>query len=478
LRSSSLLALALGLAAAPLALAQEPPPPAPPHAAGDAELERLEAENAVLRLELKTLLERLGRLEERARQWPDSGARAPARTFSITETGDDLHLPDVRLGDDAGAVTPEDLARTLHAELAALPADGQDELLRELVARLACFAPDGAHPFLVPQAAWARARQGDEPEVPVEDDLLAQLRALGPALHASRLLGVQSVAAERPTRPARHAGPAADAPPVSSAIVELGVKLGPPRQDIVAAAGVVAADVLAGSLAQQGGLQAGDTVQSLIIDGRPHAFQSADELERILASTPRGVPLRIGYARYDMYYGWRPKQSDELTLDLPGYPRPEPDAAQAPTPAAPPVAPAARLALSLDGPLGPARLDLTCVRVNGRWLLAAARTSFFEERAAAVVAMINTFARAGGDPLGDDGALLTDLRARGVPVEALGKDRLGLPFYRVDLVALPDHEYGVRAVPLAGPYATFVTGPLPGEHDPLAYPYRVRRVGR
>lgn len=181
-----------------------------------ATVERLEAENAVLRLELRALTARTDELEAMVRRLRSAvdvltqqalGAGAgpagppaleqPTERPQLTEDGSTVILPDLELGPEVGAKSPEELARRLHHEIATLPQGGDDRAtsVAAAIRTLSAFGHGGHHGLVVPAALWT----GTAPEhlhgaLPTRDELEAALTASAELLSGSRLTSMALVA--------------------------------------------------------------------------------------------------------------------------------------------------------------------------------------------------------------------------------------------------------------------------------------------
>jgi hypothetical protein len=485
------------------------------------QLERVLGENAVLRHELRTLQERLSALEERLGEqrtqfheydqrlvrheerldeWPLAGANGPgdpapgSLTARLAEDYQNVLLPELRLGDDAGASGPEDLVALLHGALRAPEARGDDAgaqaTRRTAIQRLAAYDPGPGHVFLVPAALWDGVRPEGAARSPALGELESILSALGPALVDSDLTRVQLL--QRPstrdvTTP-RSANQSRVVLGVSSLDWDIGVR------------GARVTDVLIGTPAHTASLQRDDLIQSISVGEVVFPIARAADLTEALAGLDPGESITIGVRRpipgswsssardnrysSDRYHsqvvvetvlGGRHSQS---ASDAHRGRRTQPasDAAAAAPP--PGASPAQRLQLDFIGPLGPVSLTLVVVRVNGRWLVVSCSTEWFEQRAREVLDRVYQHQYYVADRaergLVTQG-LLDRLEGEGYgEVQRQSARILQLAFYRVQLVELPGREFGLIATPNSPAAPALILGPLPGEHELHRNPYRVR----
>ena len=411
----------------------------------DQTVEQLEAENAVLRIELRALRERLEALEAiidarapaagRPHPWPEPAANAPdtvpASVGRLTADTRNLLLADVRLADDAGADTPEALAELLVASL-------QDPALDpgEALARLSAFDPGRGHAFLIPATVWQGLQLRDAPVEPSFGALRATWTGLGPWLRDARIGSLQRQ-------------PVIQAVPVTPHGF-LGITVDDERQVTGVQEGMPAS----------GELAVGDRLSWIRV---PSGRVELDG-PRVLIDTLREVPphtrIVLGIERSG--------QPLELTLRLVAAPaEAEPELRE--------VEALQRLSLVLQSSAGRVEVEGLAARIQGRWLLVESRSESFGGHARAVLEALYAVAH-GGVPQLDD-ALIAKLEAAGVVgVELAGRQRLRLPLYTVELETLPNGEWGAWARPLTPAYPTLLIGPLPGRHDPLKNPYRVREL--
>ncbi|RMG12039.1 MAG: hypothetical protein D6731_14645, partial [Planctomycetota bacterium] len=189
-----------------------------PALAQETEVDRLRAENSVLRLELRALRKRLETLEERfekflatraAREqtWPEALEGEPGKrelpeglAGALAADGADLLLTNLRLPDDAGGVTPQQLVEAWALALSDLSKKDAKERrkgLRDLATRFGAYAAKAPHPFLVPRRLWSKVR-GEASASPAFGELLLACETLAAGELSGRVVDVSVSRSEAP----------------------------------------------------------------------------------------------------------------------------------------------------------------------------------------------------------------------------------------------------------------------------------------
>ncbi|MCO5166150.1 MAG: tetratricopeptide repeat protein [Planctomycetes bacterium] len=381
-------------------------------------LERLEGETAALRHEVRGLAEQMKALG--ARLDALAGAPAPAGPPQRPAAG-----PAVR-----GTATPEELAAQLHA---AAKDDGLGALVgllidpgqprrgppsrREVLDALAAYEPrSGA--LLLPRAEW-EALTGSA-AAPMRGELDAVLEALAPVLQGSRLLGVEALAPATTGQatPSRRLGLVLQG--AGEAVELVDAKLGTPAAPL--------RPYVRGSGAYK------VTIQSIRARGVDRPIYAPADVEAILGAAEPGDRLVV--VLHDRGDG----RDGEVELVVP------------PGFSAPALRP---LALTIAPRAGePWRLELTALRLEGRWLAVSARSEWFAANARRALKELEPLL---GDlekqsPRERTQEAARQLQLRGVVAEAKGDLLLSLPGYLLRLhrpLAAEPTLPGLPALPTA-----------------------------
>lgn len=407
------------------------------------ETERLRAENAVLRLELRKLRRQFTDLEERMGRagfelGPDpTPAPAPSPTedarHGLSEDGRTLWLDDLRLRPERGAASPEELAA---AWTAALFAGKEGEDLSGMT-RFHAFLKGR---FLVPSKLWQSVRGGANAR-PAEGQLGLSYRTLQPLLKSGRLLGVEV---------GGFVSPATDERVQSAAGVRNLYGLSSNGEE------GLAVNVLANSPLARAGVSSGDFLDSISTPTESFGIRSADDLTQALRRLG-GQEVTIGFRAAKGEKGGPPgaafysSATGKCRLTAFGS-KP---------------APTRRVLCRLDTKATTHEVQLEVLNLEGRWLVLSATVTTIPE------VIRRSFERLGEAMVLElDASEATRKKTSRLVTAAFKVLEEQIPLYEFTHLET-GKEFGLIATPRQAGYPRVTFG-YTGRLDPRKYPYRAR----
>lgn len=449
-------------------------------------LDRLQAENAVLRLELRAMRKRLETLEARLEKhlataaaqrkaWPSVNEGAPKEGpagAALAADGRSVIVRELRLAEDAGGVSPEQAVRGL---LGVLTRKGVAEPERlAALSRFGAFAPADPHAFVIPTKTWDRARPKGAIERPQFGRLQVLFRAIAPQLEGGRVTEVATQLIKPAVAKKASKSSSAKTERVLPSLKLLGI-------DTVGyggSAGVCVNSVIVGSPAEQSKqLESNDKIQSITFNEEIYPIQTPAELERVLRLIGPGQTIKLGGTKsagesYFFELTLAGRKGDKEVEAAPS----KPEGEAAPTKKEPPPAIGAVVGVRVVTATQQVTLTLMLVKVNGRWLIASAEAPSASSAAIGVLRTLGSYFKANKGKRSLDADAQAHLATKGY-VTALEGGRLRFPLYSVRFVAQEGgRDFGLVAGPLLDRYKSYGFGYVPGRTDKRSYPYRVREL--
>lgn len=442
----------------------------------DDEVDRLRAENSVLRLELRALRKRLETLEDRLdkflatreareRSWPDATGEAPdakprpaGAQMALSADGGDLIDPNLRLPDDAGGATPQQLIEAWAlalCDVAKLEGAAKTQALRELVTRFGAYGAKSPYPFLIPGSVWGTCR-GGAARNPSSGDLLLISEALIAGQPTGRALELQ-VYASAPPRSKRK--------PIDVLATWLGVRCnGSSSGNEVTGAtvhGLVAGSPAMKASKKEDGLKVNDTIESVSFGGQVMLTPTREKLYEAIGAAGPGCEVTLATKRYRATSSGYRYDDRTVTLTLIGKrPGQVNDRGSSVV---------RDVRFRLEGSSNTFdEVRVQAVKLNGRWLLVSAEVPSLGADVAECFRLITQefpFYKRLSDK--ERGQLFKVMRAGLKLLEAK------LPVYDFRLYRKGEQDFGLIARPRMAGYPVVTYG-YAGKYSPRESPYRVR----
>ena len=441
------------------------------------EVERLRAENSVLRLELRALRKRLETLEDRldkflatreAREptWPDAAQGSPGPKplpaggqMALSADGQDLIDPNLRLPDDAGGATPQQLIEAwalAMADVAALEGAERAKALRELATRFGAYGAKSPYPFLIPDSVWGKCR-GGAPRSPVSGDLLLMSEALvAGGQPTGRVLEIQ-VYSSAPKRTERK--------PVDILAAWLGLRCNGSSSG-PEASGATVHGLVAGSPAMKvskegDSLKVNDTIESVSFGGQVRLTPTREKLYEAIAAAGPGSKITLATKRLRATENGYVYDDRTVTLTLIGK-REDTSKHRA-------SSVTREVRFRLEGSSNTFdEVRVQAVKLNGRWLLVSAEIPSLGNDVAECFRLLTQkfpfYARMSHEKRDK---LFEVMRAGLKLLEAK------LPVYDFRLYRKGEEDFGLIARPRMAGYPVVSYG-YAGGYSPRESPYRVR----
>ena len=442
----------------------------------EGEVERLRAENSVLRLELRALRKRLETLEDRLdkflatreareRSWPDAAQGSPERKplpaggqMALSADGQDLIDPNLRLPDDAGGATPQQLIEAwalAMREVASLEGAEKAKALRELATRFGAYGAKSPYPFLIPASVWSKSR-GGAPRSPTSGDLLLITEALVAGQPTGRALEVQ-VYSSAPKGTKRK--------PIDVLATWLGIRCNGSSSGNEAS-GATVHGLVAGSPAMKASkeddsLNVHDTIESVSFGGQVLLTPTREKLYEAIAAAGPGCEITLATKRYRATHTGHVYDDRTVTLTLIGK-REDVSKRRA-------SSVTRDVRFRLEGSSNTFdEVRVQAVKLNGRWLLVSAEVPSLGNDVAECFRLLTQefpFYVRMSDAKRDK---LFDVMRAGLKLfEAK------LPVYDFRLYRKGEEDFGLIARPRMAGYPVVSYG-YAGSYSPRESPYRVR----